>query len=68
LSFGWAAFRHHVRRLPPSPCEQSDPGEVLRGFSVYEKNGFCRIRRSELPAAFPVTAVDTIFYRPDLLS
>jgi N-acetylglutamate synthase-like GNAT family acetyltransferase len=41
---------------------------LVAAHRFYEKNGFCRIGRSELPAAFPVTAVDTIFYRLDLLS
>jgi N-acetylglutamate synthase-like GNAT family acetyltransferase len=29
----------------------------------YEKNGFVEIRREELPAAFPIMAVDNLFYR-----
>jgi len=32
----------------------------------YEKNDFRRISRRELPAAFPVMAVDTMFYRLEL--
>jgi GNAT superfamily N-acetyltransferase len=29
----------------------------------YEKNGFERIAKTELPSAFPVMRVDTVFYR-----
>lgn len=29
----------------------------------YEKNGFFSIEKNELPAAFPVMKVDTVFYR-----
>ena len=32
----------------------------------YEKNGFRRIERRELPPAFPLMAVDSVFYRLDL--
>ncbi len=31
----------------------------------YEKNRFTSIEKSELPAAFPIMSVDTIFYRRD---
>lgn len=32
----------------------------------YEKNGFVRVSKSDLPATFPVMQVDTIFYRLSL--
>ena len=35
----------------------------LAAHRFYEKHGFSRIDRDALPAAFPVMAVDTRFYR-----
>lgn len=40
---------------------------LVAAHRFYEKNGFRRIERRELPAAFPVTSVDTLFYRLDLI-
>jgi N-acetylglutamate synthase-like GNAT family acetyltransferase len=40
--------------------------KLIAAHRFYEKNGFRRIERRELPAAFPVTTVDTIFYRLEL--
>jgi N-acetylglutamate synthase-like GNAT family acetyltransferase len=40
--------------------------KLVAAHRFYEKNGFRRIERRELPAAFPVMAVDTMFYRLDL--
>lgn len=36
--------------------------KFLAAHRFYEKNGFREIRRDELPASFPVMAVDTKFY------
>ena len=35
----------------------------LAAHRFYEKHGFARIARGELPQTFPVMAVDTVFYR-----
>jgi len=35
----------------------------LAAHRFYEKHGFARIARGELPPTFPVMAVDTVFYR-----
>ena len=40
--------------------------KFLAAHRFYEKNGFSEIGRSELPAAFPVMAVDSKFYRREL--
>ena len=40
--------------------------KFLAAHRFYEKNGFQRIPVSNLPPAFPVLAVDSIFYRLDL--
>jgi N-acetylglutamate synthase-like GNAT family acetyltransferase len=40
--------------------------KFIAAHRFYEKNGFDEIPRSELPAAFPVMAVDTKFYRIEL--
>lgn len=37
--------------------------KFLAAHRFYEKNGFAEIDRSELPASFPVMAVDSKFYR-----
>lgn len=37
--------------------------KFLAAHRFYEKNGFVEIAKSELPAAFPVMAVDSKFYR-----
>jgi GNAT superfamily N-acetyltransferase len=37
--------------------------QFLAAHRFYEKNGFSEMGRSELPAAFPVMAVDSKFYR-----
>ena len=34
----------------------------LAAHRFYEKNGFARIAKEDLPAAFPVMQVDTVFY------
>ena len=39
---------------------------LVAAHRFYEKNGFRRIERRELPAAFPIMAVDTMFYRLEL--
>ena len=36
--------------------------KFLAAHRFYEKNGFVRIAKSYLPAAFPVMQVDTVFY------
>ena len=36
--------------------------KFLAAHRFYEKNGFVRIAKSDLPAAFPVMQVDTVFY------
>lgn len=36
--------------------------KFLAAHRFYEKNGFVRIAKTDLPAAFPVMQVDTIFY------
>lgn len=51
-------------------CERERIREVYLGTTAkflaahrfYEKNGFAEIDKSELPAAFPITSVDTKFY------
>jgi N-acetylglutamate synthase-like GNAT family acetyltransferase len=56
-----AALRH---------CEQNGIGDIYLGTTedfkaahrFYEKNGFVRIQKAELPAGFPMVAVDTVFY------
>lgn len=35
----------------------------LAAHRFYEKHGFARVEKGELPPAFPVMAVDTVFYR-----
>ena len=40
--------------------------KFLAAHRFYEKNGFSEIEQSALPAAFPVMAVDTKFYRSGL--
>ena len=37
--------------------------KYLAAHRFYEKNGFTEIEKSELPAAFPVMAVDSKFYK-----
>jgi GNAT superfamily N-acetyltransferase len=37
--------------------------KVLAAHRFYEKNGFCEIAESDLPAGFPIMAVDKKFYR-----
>ena len=37
--------------------------KFLAAHRFYEKNGFMEIKQSELPASFPVMAVDTKFYK-----
>jgi hypothetical protein len=34
----------------------------LAAHRFYEKNGFCEIAKSALPASFPVMEIDTKFY------
>ncbi len=41
-------------------------GQFRAAHRFYEKHGFVRIARDRLPAAFPVMAVDTRFYRRDV--
>ena len=36
--------------------------KFLAAHRFYEKNGFARIAQEDLPAAFPVMQVDTVFY------
>ena len=36
--------------------------KFLAAHRFYEKNGFVRIAKSDLPTAFPVMQVDTVFY------
>jgi N-acetylglutamate synthase-like GNAT family acetyltransferase len=36
--------------------------KFLAAHRFYEKNGFVRIDKTDLPAAFPVMQVDTVFY------
>ena len=36
--------------------------QFLAAHRFYEKNGFCEIAKSALPAAFPIMEVDTKFY------
>jgi len=51
-------------------CRAANVGELFLGTTdrflaahrFYEKNGFTRVEKSALPAAFPVMAVDTVFY------
>lgn len=38
----------------------------LAAHRFYEKHGFTRVEKSALPPAFPVMAVDTVFYRLDV--
>lgn len=38
----------------------------LAAHRFYEKHGFARVAKQELPPAFPVMAVDTVFYRLEL--
>ena len=40
--------------------------KFLAAHRFYEKNGFARVSRDDLPAAFPVMKVDSIFYRRTL--
>lgn len=42
--------------------------KFLAAHRFYEKNGFAEVPRSALPAAFPVMAVDSKFYRRALSS
>ncbi len=37
--------------------------KFLAAHRFYERNGFSEVRRADLPAAFPVMAVDSRFYR-----
>jgi GNAT superfamily N-acetyltransferase len=39
---------------------------MLAAHRFYEKNGFVRLQREELPANFPQVRVDTVFYMLDL--
>lgn len=38
----------------------------LAAHRFYEKHGFTKIEKSELPASFPILGVDSIFYKLDL--
>ncbi len=40
--------------------------QFLAAHRFYEKNGFVELPKSDLPASFPVMAVDSRFYRLDL--
>lgn len=40
--------------------------KFLAAHRFYEKNGFSEIRKEDLPAAFPVMAVDVKFYRREI--
>src|ERR671938_617098 len=40
--------------------------KLVAAHRFYEKNGFRRIERRELPAGFPLTAMDDVFYRLQL--
>ncbi|MPM06010.1 hypothetical protein SDC9_52305 [bioreactor metagenome] len=56
----WAAQSHfHRIYLGTTP-------QFLAAHRFYEKHGFIEIREDELPAAFPVMAVDKKFYRYDI--
>lgn len=44
----------------------STHSKLLAAHRFYEKNGFRRIERRELPAEFPLLAVDSMFYRLEL--
>lgn len=53
-----------VQRLRRVYLGTTDKLRAAHRFS--EKNGFHRIERRELPASFPLMAVDSLFYRLDL--
>lgn len=38
----------------------------LAAHRFYEKHGFARVEKGDLPPSFPVMAVDTVFYRLEL--
>lgn len=44
----------------------STHSRLLAAHRFYEKNGFRRIERGQLPPAFPLMAVDNVFYRLEL--
>lgn len=56
----WAAARR-IERI-----YLGTTARFLAAHRFYEKNGFVEIAQSALPAAFPVMAVDTKFYRFDV--
>ena len=37
--------------------------KFIAAHKFYDKNGFIRVMKSELPKSFPVMAVDTVFYK-----
>lgn len=49
--------------LPIQQLEFGVPITLLAAHRFYEKNQFTEVPRAELPAAFPVMAVDSKFYR-----
>lgn len=57
----------HAQRQAFAAIFLGTTDKFLAAHRFYEKNGFTEIARANLPAAFPLMAVDTKFYVRDLL-
>lgn len=53
----------HAQERGMSEILLGTTSKFLAAHRFYEKHGFTRIDKADLPPAFPVMAVDTVFYR-----
>lgn len=61
-----SALLDHARKSGVAEIFLGTTTRFLAAHRFYEKHGFARIEKGDLPPAFPVMSVDTVFYRLEL--